>query len=35
MLTEGVYADSPSGPDTEFGLIRILDGIERLIDERT
>lgn len=34
MLTEGVYADSPDGPDVEFGLTRILDGIERLIDEQ-
>lgn len=34
MLTEGVYADDPGGPDVEFGLTRILDGIERLIDDR-
>lgn len=35
MLTEGVYADNPDAPDVEFGLTRILDGIERLVDEQT
>lgn len=34
MLTEGVYADNPDGLDVEFGLTRILDGIERLVNER-
>jgi len=33
MLMGGDYADSASGPDFEFGLDRILAGIERLIDE--
>jgi AcrR family transcriptional regulator len=34
MLTNGEYEDSPVGPDLEFGLIRTLDGIERLVEER-
>jgi hypothetical protein len=34
MLGDGVHADSPDAPDLEFGLTRILDGIERLVDER-
>ena len=34
MLTSGVYADSPNGLDPEFGLTRILDGIERLIAQQ-
>jgi len=34
MLMGGVYADNPEGPDIEFGLVRILDGIERLIAEQ-
>jgi AcrR family transcriptional regulator len=33
MLTEGAYTDNQNGPDIEFGLTRILDGIEHLIDE--
>lgn len=33
MLMGGEYADSPAGPDVEFGLNRILDGIDRLVDE--
>jgi AcrR family transcriptional regulator len=32
MLRGGDYADSASGPDVEFGLERILAGIERLVD---
>jgi hypothetical protein len=31
MLMGGEYADTPAGPDLEFGLTRILDGIERLV----
>jgi AcrR family transcriptional regulator len=31
MLMGGDYADSPAGPDIEFGLNRILDGIDRLV----
>jgi AcrR family transcriptional regulator len=34
MLSSGIYADSPAGPDPEFGLTRLLDGIERLIEEQ-
>jgi len=34
MLMGGVYAESPTGPDLEFGLTRILDGIEQLVTER-
>jgi len=34
MLTDGVYADNPEAPDIEFGLTRILDGIQQLIDEQ-
>jgi hypothetical protein len=33
MLVGGDYADSPVGPDIEFGLNRILDGIEQLVSE--
>lgn len=33
MLVGGEYTDSPAGPDIEFGLNRILDGIDRLIVE--
>jgi len=33
MLMGGDYADSPVGPDIEFGLNRILDGIEQLVRE--
>jgi AcrR family transcriptional regulator len=33
MLAGGQYADSPSGPDVEFGLTRILDGIALLVDQ--
>ncbi len=33
MLAGGEYADSPVEPDVEFGLNRILDGIERLVRE--
>ncbi|TDV45619.1 TetR/AcrR family transcriptional regulator [Actinophytocola oryzae] len=32
MLVSGAYADSPTGPDVEFGLARVLDGIARLVD---
>jgi AcrR family transcriptional regulator len=32
MLQGGDYADNPAGPDVEFGLTRILDGMERLIE---
>ncbi len=35
MLLGGDYAESPAGPDIEFGLTRILDGIAGLIDART
>lgn len=35
MLTSGAYTDSPTGPDVEFGLNRILDGIEQLIAEQS
>jgi len=31
MLAGGEYADSPVEPDIEFGLTRILDGIEQLV----
>jgi AcrR family transcriptional regulator len=33
MLAGGTYADTPTGPDIEFGLTRILTGIEQLISE--
>jgi len=32
VLAAGQHADSPAGPDVEFGLNRILDGIDRLVD---
>lgn len=35
MLMGGVYADNPGGPDIEFGLSRILAGIEQLIAEQS
>lgn len=35
MLMGGEYADTPVDPDIEFGLTRILDGIEQLVTQRT
>lgn len=35
MLVGGDYAQRPTGPDVEFGLNRILDGIAGLVDART
>jgi AcrR family transcriptional regulator len=35
MLAGGVYVDQPGGPDIEFGLTTILDGIEQLIAQRS
>jgi AcrR family transcriptional regulator len=32
MLAGGEYVDSPADPDIEFGLNRILDGIDRLVE---
>jgi hypothetical protein len=34
MLAGGEYADTPIEPDIEFGLTRILDGIEQLVRRR-
>jgi AcrR family transcriptional regulator len=34
MLMGGEYVDSPVDPDIEFGLTRILDGIEQLVAQR-